>query len=130
DGGIRFLLLQDEINGSLQRLKIGRAQRASIVSRREPRGEQQRVPLAQRHVEHAGEEADHRATRLSTAGLEEAEMARRDAGFDGQRELTEAADNSPVTQQTAKRRVRLRGSVHTGVRIVTQACTSTRLPLR
>jgi hypothetical protein len=66
-------------------------------------GEQQRVALAQRHVEHAGQELDHRATRLRAAGLEKAEMAGGDAGFDRQRELTVTAGNSPVTQQTAKR---------------------------
>jgi len=47
-------------------------------------GQQERVAVAQRHVEVLGKAQDHRAGRPGPAGLHEAQVARRDVGPDGQ----------------------------------------------
>lgn len=49
------------------------------VQRRVPRGEEQLVALAQRHLELAGQQEDHLSARTRAPGLDEGQVPRRDA---------------------------------------------------
>jgi hypothetical protein len=71
--------------------------------RRESGRGQQAVALAQRHVEAAREPQHHLAARRRAAGLEAAEMARRDVGGERELELAEAAAHPPVAELRADR---------------------------
>ena len=61
--------------------------------------EQERVPVAQRHVEGLGELQDHLGAGARATRLEEAQVTRRDAGLECQVELTHAPPPAPIAQQ-------------------------------
>ena len=82
----------------------GVVERALRVGGRVAGREQQRVALAQRHLELLGQVQHQLAAGLRAAGLDEAEVARRDAGLERQVELAEPAPLAPVAQQRAERR--------------------------
>jgi hypothetical protein len=60
------------------------------------------VAAAQRHLEHAGQQQDHLAARLRAAGLEEAQVPRRDLGLEGQTELTHSPPLAPLLEEAAE----------------------------
>ena len=68
-----------------------------------PGRDQQRVALAQRHVELLGEPQHHVARRLRPPGFEKAEMAGRNLGVAGKVELAEAAALTPLAEVMADR---------------------------
>ena len=69
------------------------------VDRRVAGGEQHPVALAQRHVELLGQVQDHLLARARAAGLEEAQVARGDAGLEREVELAEAALGAPGLEE-------------------------------
>ena len=77
DRRIRLVCTQYAFDRVAHRLHLGRAEVGGLIGRRVSRGDQQRVAFAQRDVEVLGEAHHHRPARSRTAGLEEAEMARR-----------------------------------------------------
>jgi len=85
--GTRLLLAQHEPERLFHLRHLGRVQPGLAIDRRVAGGREQLVAAAQRHLQHPGEQLDHPAAGLSAAGLEEAQMARPDLGFDGQGEL-------------------------------------------
>ena len=87
-------------------------ERAAAVDRRVAGREQQLVALAQRDVELLGEAQHHLGARLGAAGLDEAQVARRDAGLEGEVELAEAPPAAPVAQQPAYGRRAAGGLAH------------------
>jgi hypothetical protein len=64
-------------------------------------GQQHDVALAQREAELLGEPHDHRRRRARAAGLDEAQMAHRDVGPDGQVELAQPAPLPLLPEQLA-----------------------------
>ena len=87
----------------LQRGAHGRhllgVERRLAVRGRVARGQQQRVALAQRHVEVLGEVQHQLAARLGAARLDEAEVARGHGGVERHVELAQPAAAAPVAQQ-------------------------------
>ena len=75
-----------------------------LVLRGVARGEQHRVALAQRDVEVLGEGEDELGRRLRLAGLDEAEVAGRDADVEGEVHLAAPAVLPPVSQHRSDRR--------------------------
>src|SRR5439155_10057 len=60
----RLLLAEDVFERAAHGLEIGRAERPIAVRRRVAGGDEQRVALAERDVEHAGQQLHHLAARL------------------------------------------------------------------
>ena len=92
---------EQPVDGVAHRLHLGRVEVGRVERRREARRDQQRVALAQRHVEVIGEVQHHLAARPGPAGLDEAQVPRRDAGVVRQIELAQAPPRPPVAQQRA-----------------------------
>src|SRR5262249_51275141 len=67
----------------------------------EPRREEERVALAERYVERAGQDQHHLAAGLRPPRLDEAEMARRYLRLVGEGELAEVAGFPPVLKEGA-----------------------------
>jgi len=86
-------------------------ERALAVHRREARGHQQRVALAQRHVQPLGQPQHHLAAGRGAAGFHVAQVPGRDLGLLRQVELAQAAVRAPVPQVHAEgiARARLAG---------------------
>jgi hypothetical protein len=82
-------------------LQLRVAQGVLLEHRREACGDQQRVALAQRHVEQLGQMQHHLAARLRAAGFEKAQVLRGNLGFDGEVELAHAPPLPPFAQQMA-----------------------------
>ena len=61
--------------------------------------QQELVAIAQRHVERLGELQDHVGAGARAAGLEEAQMPRRDARLEGEVELAQPPAGAPLAQQ-------------------------------
>ena len=76
-------------------------ERALRKRRRKARGHQQHVAFAQRHLQPLGEPQHHVARRRGAAGLDEAEMPRRNLGVAGEIELAEMAALPPLPQVIA-----------------------------
>ena len=88
-----------------QRGAHGVVLRAALRIRgRVARRQQQVVGLAQRHVEPLREPHHHVPARLRAAGLDEAQVARRDVGLERQLELAEPPPGPPLAQQGTDRR--------------------------
>src|SRR5262245_5693653 len=104
--------------------ELRRIERALREPRREARGEQQCVPVAQRHVELLCEVENHLRARTRAAGLDEAEMARGDTGLERKLELAETPSLSPLPQHRRDGRA-ARGRVHDADR----SPHGTRIPL-
>ena len=102
-GGERLVPLEQEREHALDRRELGRAERRLPEHRREARRAEQRIALAQRHVERFREAQHHLATRLRSPGLDEREMARRDAGLGGEPQLAHTAPRAPLAQEPPER---------------------------
>ena len=77
--------------------------RRFAVGVRIARGLEQLVALAQRDVERVGERQQRVAARARAAGLDEAQVPGRDAGFGGQPELARAAQAAPAPELVPER---------------------------
>ena len=80
----------------LRRVEIGR-----VVRRRVTRGDEQRVAGPQRDVEVVGEVEHHLPARARSAGLDEAQVTRRDPRLRGEVELAQPTAGAPLAQQRA-----------------------------
>ena len=101
DGRIRLVTFEHELDCFARRLQRRIAQRVLFEHRREARGHEQRIALAQRHVEQLGEMQHHFAARLRAAGFEKAQVLRGDLRFDREVELAHAPPLPPLAQQVA-----------------------------
>jgi len=98
---IGFVPRQHEVDGAPRRGE-GRVVEVSLGEhRRETRRYQHGIAFAQRDVEALGEPQHHLPARRCPAGLHEAEVARRDLGFQREVHLAQAAALAPVAQQVA-----------------------------
>ena len=98
EGRIGLLLRQHEVERRIDLRKLRRAEHAFAPHRRETRRKQQRILLAQRHVEHRRKAQHHVAARLRARGFEEAQMPLRDLGSAGEIELRQGAMLAPPLQ--------------------------------
>jgi hypothetical protein len=80
-------------------LELGLGQAAFGIGGREAAGQQQRVAVAQRHVQVLGQAQDHLAGRPGPAGLDEAQVPGRHVRRDGEVELAEPAALPPLADQ-------------------------------
>ena len=92
---VRLARLEDARDGVSYLRHRGRVERRLAIDRGEAGGLEQRVPIAERDVERLGERQHHLAARARAAGLDEAQVAARDAGLERERELTLAARSAP-----------------------------------
>ena len=81
----------------------GIGQAALGKHRRKAGRDQERILLAERHVQPLGEAQHHFPARPRAAGLDEAEMPRRDLGLEGEIELAHAPPLAPAAQVMADR---------------------------
>jgi len=105
DRGIGLLPLEDELERAADVLELGRFEVALAVRRSVAGGQEHGVALAERDVEHAGEELDHLAAGVRAPGLEEGQVAGRDLGLDREHELAHPAGQPPVPEQGSEGRV-------------------------
>jgi hypothetical protein len=98
-GGIRLLLPEHEAERPPHLGHLRRVQGRLPIDRGVSGDGQQLVAAAERDLEHAGQEQHHLAARLGAAGLEEAEMPRRDPRRGGQPELAHGAPLAPLPEQ-------------------------------
>jgi hypothetical protein len=99
---IRLLLRQHVVERAIHLRELGAGEVALMPHRREAGGEQQRILLAQRDIEHGAKPQHHLARRLGTAGFEEAQVALRRLRRAGERELRQAAVGTPPFQPRAE----------------------------
>ncbi len=98
-GGVRLVSGQDHVEGAAHRIHVGVVERSLPVHRREAGCHEERVALAQGHVEVLGQVQHQLAARLGASRLHEAEVARRHRCLVGQVELAQAPSLAPVAQQ-------------------------------
>jgi hypothetical protein len=103
DRRIRLVGGEHPLQRGADRPELGLTQLALRVHGRVARGKQQPVALAQRDVQALGEVQDHLLARPRAPGLDEAQVARRDAGLQREVELAEAALRAPRAEQGADR---------------------------
>ncbi len=99
DRRVRLVTDEHPLDRGAHGLQLGRVEIGRVVRRRVARRDEQRVAGPQRHVEVIGEVEHHLAARTGTAGLDEAQVARRDPGIRGEIELAHPAARPPVAQQ-------------------------------
>jgi len=99
DGGIGLMRGQHPADGVADLVQRRIVERARRVLRREPGGQEQLVALAQRHLEAFGEVQHHLGARPRAAGLDEAEMPRRDPGLQRQLHLAQPPPLAPVAEE-------------------------------
>jgi hypothetical protein len=102
DRAERFLLRQHRIDRAPQLAQLGRGQRGGAKHRGVAGRGQQRVVLAQRDLERAGQREHQVAARRGAAGLDEGQVPRRDPGPRGQRLLAHAARLPPRPQRCSE----------------------------
>ena len=98
-GRVGLVAVQDAFQRVADGLELGLGQAAFGVGGREAAGQQQRVAVAQRHVEVLGQVQDHLAGRPGPAGLDEAQVPGGDVRRDGEVELAEPAALPPLADQ-------------------------------
>jgi hypothetical protein len=101
DGRERLVRTQEALERLAHRAHLRLVEVALAVGRRVAGREQQRVALAQRNLERGRELDDHLGARTRAAGLDEAQVARRDARLEAEVELAEPAPLAPFAQQRA-----------------------------
>ena len=98
---IRFVSGEDPLDRAAHR-SHGRVGQATLaVHRRVAGGHEQAVAFAQGHLQSMGEAQHHLAARQCAAGLDAAQVPRRDRGLAGEIELRQPAAQAPVAQQGA-----------------------------
>ena len=101
--GVRLVALEDQLHRLTRGRKRRVVQRAFAVHRRVAGGHEQRVALAQRHVQPLGQAQHHLAAGSGAAGFHEAQVAGGNLGFLRQVELAQAPVLAPMAQVLAKR---------------------------
>ena len=104
DGRVRLVAAQEPVEHVAHRPHLGIVQVALRKRGRVAGREQECVAVTQRHVEMLGQLHDHLGARPRTAGLDEAHVARGDAGSDREVELAQATPLPPVAEQRADAR--------------------------
>jgi hypothetical protein len=112
DRGVGFVVREQQLERSARGMHVHGFEAARRVDRREARRHEQAVALAQRQVERARELEHHLAARQRATRLEEAQVALRDVGLDGELELREPARAARAAQQLAEARVHGGGGGH------------------
>ena len=82
DRRVGLLLAQDEIEGAARLRQRWGLEVRRAVDGRVTRGRQEVVPVAERDIERPRQQEHHLPARLGPARLDEAQVARRDAGID------------------------------------------------
>src|ERR1051325_6025971 len=98
---IGLVPLDDEIDGFAHGLECWVVEPTLGKDRCITRRNQKNVALADRDFELFGKMQDHFAARHGTPGLKEAQMPRRNIGFQRQIQLAEAASLAPASQMLA-----------------------------
>jgi hypothetical protein len=88
---IRLVPSQHLLDRFAHRTHLGNIELALRVGRRVARGQEQVVALAERNLEPLGQMEQQLRARARAAGLDEAQMARRDVRLQRELELTEPA---------------------------------------
>ena len=101
EGGVGVVAGEHPVDRLAHRAHLGVGEVVLGVGGGVAGGEQQRVSLPQRDLELLGEPGEHLGARLRAAGLDEAQMPRRDPGLERQVELAEAPALAPVAQHRA-----------------------------
>jgi len=101
--GEGLVALQHQVDGAARRGHRRVVERALAVHGREAGGHQQRVALAQRHVQALGQAQHHLAAGRGAAGFHVAQVTGRHLGLLRQVELAQAAVGAPVPQVGAER---------------------------
>jgi hypothetical protein len=84
-----------EASAASDRLRSGNAAQS--------RRDQKRILLTERHLQPLGEAQHHLPARSRAAGLDEAQMPRRDLGLEGEIELAHAPPLAPAAQMMSDR---------------------------
>ena len=98
DAGIRVVRAQQSLERRPHVLRGRVVDRGLVVTRGVAGGEQQRVALAQRHVEVTGEGEQQLGARARAPGLDEAQMLGRHAGFEREIHLAAPAPAPPLAE--------------------------------
>jgi hypothetical protein len=103
DRRVRLLLAEHELERAprlpeRRRGEVGRSIHGSEAGRR-----QEIVPVTQGNVQGTHQEQHHLPARLGATRLDEAQMARRDVGIDGEGELAQSPLNAPFAKGPAER---------------------------
>jgi hypothetical protein len=99
EGRVRLLLREGELDGAAGVVHLERVEAGLAIERSESGGEEESIAFAQRHLQSNGEPEDHVAAGLRAAGFEVTQVARRNAGFESEVKLAEAACGSPTAEQ-------------------------------
>ena len=99
--GKRLLLTQHESERLLHLGHLGRVQPRLAIDRRIAGRGEQVVATAQGYLEHSGQEQNHLAARLRAAGLEKAQVPRRDLRLERQAELAHPPPLAPLLEEAA-----------------------------
>lgn len=99
--GIRLVCREESFDRLSYECQLGIVERALAEDRREVRGEEETVALAQRHLQPIGQMEEHLPARPCAPGLDEAQMTGRDCGARREVELADAAPSTPFAQHVA-----------------------------
>jgi hypothetical protein len=116
---------EHEFDCVTRRLQRRIAQRVLFEHRREASSDEQRIALAQRHVEQLREMQHHFAAGVRAAGFQKTQVLRRNLRFDCEVQLAHAPALPPFAQQIADRTCSGDGSMHAHV----HGATIAQLPL-
>ncbi len=111
---IRLLVRQDQVHRPAERLDRRRLEAGLGIKRSKPRRHQKVVALAVRHAQHRRQIQDHLPARPRPAGLEEAQVARRNLGVEREVELALPARPAPALDQQAEGGLIVSGNLGSG----------------
>jgi hypothetical protein len=100
-------LRQHEVERALDQRKLGRAERALAPGRRKARGDEQRILLAERQIEHRREAQHHVAARCRARDLQEADVTLGDVRRVRELELRHGAALAPPAQSRGEASIRI-----------------------
>ncbi|HVM10620.1 MAG TPA: hypothetical protein VM345_19325 [Acidimicrobiales bacterium] len=98
---VRLHPAQDDVDRVPHRFEVGLVERPLAKGRREARGDEEGVAVAQGDVELFGQVQHELAAGLRPPGLDEAQVPRRDAGLHAEVELAHPPLGTPPPQQVA-----------------------------
>ena len=109
DCRVRLMAVQDELKHAADVAHLVGGQRCLRIDVRVAAGLEQPVAFAQRDLQGLGEHQQRLPAWLGAASLDEAHVARREAGLHREIELAHPPGGPPVAQQVANRAERLCG---------------------
>jgi hypothetical protein len=98
-GGAREVAVEDALERGADRFQRRIVEACLVVGGRVPGREQQRVALAQGHLQRLGQAHDHPAARRRAVALNEADVPLRRPGAERELELAHAAPGAPSAQR-------------------------------